>query len=68
MNENNEIVFHPVFKRPNGKIGIGFGCDSKQDAIENLIYRNKNLNEPDIRQWIKITRVKYEEISGKKYE
>lgn len=58
----NSVYFYPVFQGPDGVIGVGIGYETKQEAVEELIERDKKLHKPDTRQWVKIVHVRFEEM------
>lgn len=56
----DEIWYYPMFERPDGSIGIGTGTKYRDEAVAELVERDRELSIPDIRQWVKIIHIRYE--------
>lgn len=59
----NRTVYYPMYKRQDGAVGIGGGYETRQEAIEELLWRQDSLINSDLRFWVKIVRTDYEEIA-----
>lgn len=55
----DRVWFYSVYERPDGRIEEGFARTTKQRAVEDLIQRDKLLEFPDVRQWVKIVHEKF---------
>ena len=52
------VTFYAVFERPDGKIGVGIPREFFEGVKSELKHRDEILREPDIRQWVRMVRVK----------